>query len=321
MSTYTLYGELRFPRHKGRQAFLVRRFESCKIESSWKNLTDTAEFTIPRKVKDFDRNGVSEWFREGDPVEIWLGYDGVDNLVKEFQGYIKQVPAGIPLVITCEDEMYKLKRRTVSISKKDCELKELLEEIAPDYTVVCDEGVKLGNVRYSKMTAGQVLEALQDNGIYSWFVGGELHAYEVSRSDIDPVRILLERTVSEGLKQKEIEKTIVALSLIRRKGKRTNVEYGDDQAGKRIKKEISGIEMSEAELRAEAKRMYELATTPGLDGDITLFGLPRLQHGMIVDMYSELYKEKNGKYYVDSITKTFDKNGYRQVCKLGMQAI
>lgn len=317
MSTYALYGEIIFPEHEGRQAFRIRSFSECKIESSWKSLTDTAEIIIPRKVKDFDRLKVSEWFREGDPVEIWLGYDG--NLALEFQGFIKKVPAGIPVVISCEDEMYKLKRSTVSVSKKECTLQQLLQEIAPDYTVVCDE-VKLGAVRYSKVSPSQILEDLQKQGLYSWFEGKELHAFNVSKRDVDPVDIQLERTAAESLKQREIEKTLVIMSLIRKKGKKLRVEVGDEPAGNRITREISGVEISEAELKADAQKLYDLAKQPGLDGDLTLWGVPRVQHGYRVNLTSALYPEKNGSYYLDAVTKSFSRQGYRQVCKLGMKA-
>lgn len=317
MSTYALYGEIIFPEHEGRQAFRIRRFSECKIESSWKSLTGTAEIIIPRKVKDFDRLNVSEWFREGDPVEIWLGYNG--NLLLEFQGYIKKVPAGIPIVISCEDEMYKLKRSTVSVSKKDCSLKQLLNEIAPGYTIVCDD-VRLGNVRFSKMSPSQIMDELQKNGIYCWFEGKELHAFGTSKSNVDPVEILIERTAAESLKQREIEKTLVIMSLIRKKGKKIRVEVGDKQAGKRITREISGIELSEAELKRDAEKLYELSKQPGLDGDVTLWGVPRVQHGSRINLKSIIYPEKNGTYYVDAVTKTFSSQGYRQVCKLGLKA-
>jgi len=317
MSTYALYGEIRFPANEGRQGFLIRRFSECKIESSWRSLTDTAEITIPRKVKDFDRMKVSEWFREGDPVEIWLGYDG--NLSLEFQGYIKKAPTGIPLVITCEDEMYKLKRLTLSISKQNCTLKQLLNEIAPGYTIVCDD-LRIGNVRFSKMTAGEIMDVLQKQGIYCWFEGKELHAFGTSKSDVEPVKILIERTAAESLKQREIEKTLVIMTLIRRKGTKRHVEVGDNPGGRRIVREIAGIDMSEEEMRKEAQRLYDLSKQPGLDGDLTLFGIPRVQHGYRVDLKSELYPERKGVYYIDAVTKTFAPQGYRQVCKLGLKA-
>lgn len=312
--TYAFYGEIIFPAHKGRQAFKVRRFSECKIESSWKSLTDTAEITLPRKVKDFDRMRVSEWFREGDPIEIWLGYDG--NLSLEFQGYINKVPAGIPLLVSCEDEMYKLKRTTVSVSIKDCTLKQLLSKIAPGYSVVCDD-TKLGNVRYSEVSVSQILEDLQQKQIYTWFEGKELHSYNTSKADVDPVDILLEHTAGESLKQKAIEDTLVIMSLIRKKGKKLKVQYGETNAGNRITKEISGIEISEAELKQEAEKLYREAKQPGLDGDLTLFGVPRVQHGYPIRLRSVLYPEKDGTYYVNAVTKVVSPPGYSQVCKLG----
>lgn len=132
--------------------------------------------------------------------------------------------------------------------------------------------------------------------------------------------VQLEMTAGESLKQKAIEATKVIMSLIKGKGKKQVVEHGDDPAGKRLTKEISGIEMSEAEMRKECIELYEDAKRPGLDGDITLYGIPRVFHGYMVNLKSVLYPEKDGKYYVDAVTKTFSKRGYRQVSKLGNSA-
>lgn len=319
MSTYALYGELIFPANKGRQAFKIRRFSDCRIESSWQSLTDTAEITIPRKVKDFDRMKVSEWFREGDPIEIWLGYNG--NLELEYSGYINKVPAGIPLVINCEDEMYKLKRQTVSISKSNCTLRELLESLAPGYSIECNETELIGDVRYSKMASSQILEDLKKKGINSWFEGKVLYAFGKSKGELEPVDVTLEKTAGESLKQKAIEDTMVIISLIRKKGKKLKVEFGDEGAGKRLTKEISGITISEADMKQEAERIYKDAKQPGLDGDVTLFGIPRVQHGMKMNLNSVLYPEKDGVYYIDAVTKEFNHQNYTQACKLGDQAI
>ncbi len=321
MSTYALYGEIRFPGNNGRAAIVIRRFAEVRIESSWKGLTDTAEIITPRNVKDFDNKKVSEYFKEGDPVEVWLGYDG--ELQLEFSGYIKKVPAGVPLVISCEDEMYKLKRSQVNASIKGSNLKQLLEQIAPGYKIVCDD-TDIGTVRFEKMTAAQVLEELQKNGIYSWFEGKELHSFGRSERNEEPVRITLERTAgqTDGLKQKEIESVLVVMEMVRNKGKKLKVEYGDKDAGVKIKRQVAGSIITEAEMKAQAKKLYDKAKQPGLDGDLTLFGIPRVQHGNKLSIESVLYPEKNGTYYIDSVTKTFslEKAEYRQICKLGNKA-
>ena len=314
--TFAICGELLFPAHNGRPAFRIRRFSEVKIESSWQSLTDTADIVLPRKVKDFDRMRVSEWFREGDPIEIYAGYNG--NLSLEFSGYVKQVPAGIPLTITCEDEMYQLKRRAVSVSLEGCSLKELLQHVAPGYSIVCDETKLLGSVRYSNMSASLVLEELAKSGIRCWFVGKTLYAFSVSRSDwVDPVKVLLEKTAGESLKQKAVENTLVIVRLLRKIGKKLTVEYGDKGAGRRITRELSGLELSVAQMENEAKSIYEQSKKPGLDGDVTLFGLPSLAHGMKIALRSSIYPEKNGTYRVDAITKTINSGGYRQKFKLG----
>ncbi|WP_320053975.1 hypothetical protein [uncultured Acetobacteroides sp.] len=316
---YTLYGELKFPANNGRQGFKIRRFSAVKIETSWQSLTDTAEITLPRKTRDFNRFRVTDWFREGDPVEIWLGCN--DKFTLEFSGYIAKVPVGIPLVLELEDEMYKLKRKTVSISLQNCSLKKLLQTIAPGYEIQCDETKMLGTVRFSKMAASAILDELKKTGIHSWFEGKVLHAASIAKSSIPAVKVVIEKCAAESLKQKSIENTLVTISLIRKKGKKLKVEYGDKGAGKTIHRTLSGINLSEAEMMAEAKKIYHAVKVPGLDGDVTLFGNPRVQHGMRMELCSWLYPEKNGLYYIDAVTKTFDGGGFRQVCKLGDKAV
>lgn len=315
---YLMYGELKFPAHKGRQEFKIRRFSSVKIDTSWQSLTDTAEITIPRKMRDFDRSEVSKWFREGDPVEIWLGYGEMPTL--EFSGYIARVSVGIPLSIYLEDEMYQLKRKSASVSLQNCTLKQLLQTIAPGYQVECDDTVISSSIRYPKMPVSAILDDLKNYNISFWFEGKVLHAFSVFNSNDKPVKIFLEKSVSESLKQKNREATLVRVSLIRKIGKRLNVEFGDEGAGYIISKTINGVNLSREDLLKEAKQIYQAAKTPGLDGDITLLGVPPVMPLTKVNLESILYPEKNGIYYIDAVTKTFDSNGYRQVCKLGKKA-
>jgi hypothetical protein len=316
---FALSGEIVFPSYRGRQGFKIRRFSAVKIETSWQSLTDTAEITIPRKTRDFDRYQVSDWFMEGDPVEIWLGYDG--KLFLEFTGYIAKVPVGIPLELRLENEMYTLKRKALSVSLQNCSLKKLLQTIAPGYAIQCDETKMLGSILYENKSASEILEDLKKTGINCWFEGKTLHAFTASKSELNPTSVILEKAASESLKQKAVEKTHVTISLLRKVGRKLKVEWGDKGAGKRISREYSGISMTMTEMLTEAKEAYAQAMIPGLDGDVTLFGIPRAQHGMKVKLCSWLYPEKNGLYYIDAVTKTFDRGGYRQVCKLGNKAI
>ena len=319
MSTYALYGEITFPAHNGRQEFKIRRFSECKIESSLKGLTDTAEIILPRKVKDFDRMKIGEWFRPGDPVKIDLGYDG--NVYTEFTGYVKATPAGVPLVLQCENEMYNLKRSIISVSKTNCTLKELLQAIVPGYEIICDETKTMGSIRFKDLTQAQCLEELKKQGIYCLFKDKVLHALDsLSHLDGETHSIIIERTAGESIKIKEIHQTKVFIELIKKIGKRVKVEHGDENPGLIIRRSFSGVNMSEPEMRDMAKALYNLAKAPGLDGDVILFGIPRVKLGDSLKITSSIYDKapEYGKAYrVDAITKTFGYNGFRQSCKLG----
>lgn len=322
MSTYVLSGEIIFHDTSYRKKFAIRQFSECKIESSWQSLTDTAEITLPSR-KNFNQYNIRERFREGDPVEIRLGYD--DNNELEFSGYIKKIGTGIPLVIQCEDEMYILKRKTISISIQNTTLKQLLQKIVPGYEIVCDESEVTGSFRFSNITQAQCLEELQKQGIYCWFIGKTLYSsIGNSRPDAKTHDIIIEKTAGESLKQKEIQTTRVIVELIRNKGKKQKVEFGDDNAQVIQRRSYSGMTMNEPEMLALAKRIYAASKQPGLDGDVTLFGVPRVIIGDKLKINSIYWKnslEYNGTYCIDAVTKTFSPAGYRQACKLGLREL
>lgn len=46
--------------------------------------------------------------QRGDAVKVWLGYN--DDLQLAFMGYVRDVGFKTPVVITCENEMFKLKQ-------------------------------------------------------------------------------------------------------------------------------------------------------------------------------------------------------------------
>ena len=310
--TFAFYGEIEFPASRTRGKVTIRRFSKVKIETSWKKLTDTATIVLPRKVKDFDRYKVNDIFQAGDPVIIRLGYDG--DLFDEFTGYIFKVTTGVPIEITLEDEMYMLKRETVSISKASCSLKELINEIAPGYTVQCDDSA-IGSVRYSKKLVSEILDDLKSKmGLYTYFRGKTLVCGRTSIDGGQRVKVSLEKQAQETLKERNVEQVYVRLESLQKNGKMLKGDKGEKK-GNTIT--IKQPNLTKVEIERVVNDAYDKATKPGLSGDLTLFGVPRVQHGMIVDLSSILYPEKDGAYYIDSVIKEVDTKTYRQVAKLG----
>ena len=304
---------VRFPAAHGRQEISLRRIMSFDLETGFKMLTGIAEIKFPRNMRNFDKQKVNEIFQKGDSVIISAGYNGDEY--EEFSGYILQVSTGFPIVIKCEDEMYNLKRITVSVSKRSCTLKELLSEIAPDYTVQCDDA-PIGSVRYSNKLVSEVLDDLKSKmGFYTYFRGKTLVCGRTSIDGGKHVKINLDLQASETLKEKSIEKVYVKVESLQKNGKMLKYSKGEKNSNGIIIKQPN---LTLVEIQRIAETTYTNAMKPGLDGEVTLWGIPRLEHGMIADLYSNLYPEKNGSYYIDSVKKkSSPTGGYRQVAKLG----
>ena len=83
-------------------------FNKIVIEESVKELGGKATVTLPRNYAKLNGKSVLELLKTGDPVTIWLGYDG--KLEKEFTGYIREIESEAPLVLHIYGDLYPLKR-------------------------------------------------------------------------------------------------------------------------------------------------------------------------------------------------------------------
>lgn len=321
--TLTMAAHITFGAAHGRPSFVVKQVSSVRIDSSWQEFTDRAEIVLPRNVQYFRKYKVGEVFQVGDPVTIQLGY-GTGELPIEFEGYLSDVGEGIPITLKCEDEMYQLKRGTVSFSKKEASLKDLLQAIAPGYEIDCPE-VSLGTVRYANVAPIKILEDLKNEaGISTYFEGKVLRSGIIygAKSDAEIVKIKLEQNaVSENLNKKSsaTDKVLIRAISLLKNGKKLEVEVGDE-GGTSIQRYYIGVEV-EAELKRQATEALKIYKVDGFDGTITLFGIPRLEHGMKVELSSIYYENIKGIYCIDKVSKEFSSSGYRQEVTLGGQSL
>jgi hypothetical protein len=307
-----------FPSVRGRGEINLRRVSAVKIESSWKDFTDRAEIIMPRNVRIINEQKYSDLFKAGDPVVIRLGY-GDGDLPVEFTGYLSDISEGVPVVLRCEDEMYRLKRGSVSVVSGSITLKSLLKKAAPGYDIDCPD-VELGAVRFANVAPIKILEEIKkEAGLYSYFDGKVLRCGVIygDQSDVPPVNILLEKNaVSENLNKKAAtdEVQIKAISILKN-GKKISVEVGM-KGGTSVQRTYIGITIK-AELEKRANADLKKYKAQGFDGTVTLFGVPTVKHGMKMNLKSEFYKNMEGVFYIESVKKSFDAGGYRQNITLG----
>lgn len=323
--------EVWFLKTNRREAFSIFRISSCEIELSWKMICGKAEIVLPRNIKDFDKQKVKDVFRKGDPVEIYLGYNG--DLKLEFKGYIDIVSANYPITLKLEDEMWKLKQIPVNFASPNISLKDFFEKIVKDYPLDIDIGVSLGAVRFSKVTLGEVMNKLQSEmSLYSFIRNGKLTVAKPYSEVKNKVSVFdLERNCESNdlnyLSKEERLVKIIGQSMQKvakaiknkEKDKKLKFEWGDTDANDTINWTFNV--RTQKELEDAVKKMYNDRKKEGYDGSFKAIGTPSVQHGERVKITSTLYEERSGVYYIDAVKKTFDKNsGYRQEITLGATA-
>lgn len=319
-----LCAHITFAASRTRAELVLRKPSSVLINKSWKLLTDSAVIVIPRNVADFDNQKVNEVFRAGDPVEIKLGYNG--DFYKEFTGYITRVSADAPITIYCEDEMWKLKQIPVHISLAKTSLQNLLFNIVQDYEVDALE-VEIGKVRYANSTVARVLDDLKRTfGLYSYIrdttlVVGKIYADDTS---VVPVKLHLEKNVhgnGNNLEYRNADDLLIKVKAVSTQpdGKKISVEVGDEGGETR---QLSYYNITEeAELKKLAQEDLRKFKVDGYRGTLTTFGWPPVEHGYKAEVKSELYPDRNGLYYVETVAVQFGQSyQYKRVLTLGDKA-
>lgn len=319
-----------FAKNERRREIVLTQVAEIIIESSWTLLTSTAEIVIPRKIKYFDKNKVSDVFRKGDFVTIAFGYKGKN--MEEFRGYITEISADIPIRIKLQDEMWKLKQIPVNFSSPNIGLADLLTQIAPGYKIDALEGVQIGSVRFPKTTAAAVLDKLQQDPwkLNTYFKspispeGGKGNEkptlvcgkYYADDGNAEKVNFHLERNcVSSALNYVRKDDVLILIKGVSTltNGTKIEVEFGDKEGQTR---QLTHYNKTKQELEVLVRLDYEKHKQDRFDGSFTAFGIPSVKHGQKAKLTSTLYEDRNGVYFIQGVTKTFNRDGIRQVIKL-----
>lgn len=280
-------------------------------------LTDTCSITLPKRVK---WDGESETpIRRGDGVKVWLGYDG--QLELAFVGYVRDVGLKTPVVITCEDEMYRLKLTPAKpMAYRSVDLSTLLADQGLGSAKVMGEQM-LGAYRVTDATVASLLGRLSENGIRSFYMmeggGSVLYSGVLFERGTQPVQVFrtgLNIISDQNLTQQKAEAMrikVKAVSLLPDNTK-VKLELGDQDGELRT---LHTYNKQEAELRAWAEQELKRLKVDGLTGSFTTFGfrlVDKLDNiGIIID------GQKMGVYQVKKNIIKFGVSGYRQEITLG----
>jgi hypothetical protein len=307
---------------KDGKSYIFDYCNSIEINSSFDTFTDTAKLTLPRKIKFFGKDlftTANAIFSRGDKIKIELGY--LPNPLKTaFDGYITYVGASLPVEIECEDKMFILKQTAIEkYSKVSVTLSDLLKAVLPsDIKYKCLD-VTLGSFRLQHITVSKLLDILKDDyGFYSYFVDGVLNVGFPSDATDTKIGIFeFEKTIidSDALRYQIKEQMfikVVAISM-NKDNTKTEVTVGDSDGGVRT---FHTYNSSKAALTEFANLKLDTIKYTGYTGSFTTLGEPFMRHGDAAKLVSTKLPERNGKYQISAIKRTFGMGGYKQEIEL-----
>lgn len=302
----------------GARNWELDKVTEVEITLDSEQLTDVCKITLPKRIK---WDGEAEIpVHRGDAVKVWLGYDG--DLEVAFSGYVRSVGIKTPVVLVCENEMFKLKQQpAIKKAYKSVTIEKLLNDQSVGYQLNVMGEQCLGQYRVTADTVASLLGHLHENGVRSFFryENGEpiLYCGVLFEKDDSPTQVfatglnIISDQDLEQQKAEDIRLRVKAISLMPN-NKKIKVEVGDADGEHRT---LHAYNKSESELRAWAEQEIKRMKHDGLTGSFTTFGAKLVDKLTAIGI--KIDGEKMGVYQVKKNVIKYGTGGFRQVITLG----
>lgn len=298
-----------------RKSYRLEYVGEIQINSSWEQLTDTAELTLPRKLK-FKEDIISAekegLFNRGDEIKIELGYNGENQSI--FEGFITEIHPGIPLRFRCEDGLWKLKQTNIIKTYRSVTLRQILSDFCPiPFKSVDTED--LGVIRFDNVSlANKLHEFKRELNLHSFVRKGVLYSglkywLELQQTHLFVFGKNIITADLQYLRKEDIKFEVEAISILP-DNSRVTAMVGTTGGSKKTL-HFSNIR-SEQTLKRMAEDELENHNYEGYRGSFTCFGIPVVRHGDKVTIKDEKLGHAPGTYLVKKVETTFGQGGYRQ---------
>lgn len=302
----------------GGRRWQLEEVTAVEITRDTEKLTDECRITLPKKVKWDGEPDIP--VRRGDMLSVSLGYDG--ELQAAFSGYVRDVGFKTPIVLVCEDEMFKLKQQP---AQKKAYRNVDLETLLKDQGIGCEIRVfgeqRLGQYRVTADTVASLLGKLQQQGIRSFFrtedgqpvlYCGVLFERETSPSQVFATGLNIIDDQSLEQQQADTMRLRVKAVSLMPDNKKVKVEVGDADGELRV---LHTYNKTESELKAWAEQEVKRLKRDGLTGSFKTFGYRLVDKLDVIGM--KIDGEKKGCYQVKKNVIKYDTGGFRQEITLG----
>lgn len=311
------------------KGFKAIKPSSMKWDRNIDNICDTASFVIPALCRLVDgpriyNNVVTgQKIIEGTKVELNAGYDGRNDL--RFKGFVSRINFKVPVEIECEGYSYQLRRTMINHSFGKTTVRAVLELIIKGTDIKLSSRmpnrIDFEPMTFKNYTALQVLEFLKEKYLLTVFfffdelyVGwrstfkGSVVKYRLNWNVIKDDQLLF-NTYTGSVVHYELESRLPNGE--KKKKKATNIIKPGDVKTKKV------LIQNEDDKQVAANDAQVLENKKGYSGAISGFLHPYAEPGMTAQIIDKKYQERNGRFFIDSVSGSFGPQGGRQKIGIG----
>lgn len=304
----------------------VQGITKVEIQKADESLSGVAylEFPAYNQNKPFDAE--KKWKR-GDEVIINLGYN--NEFQEEFRGFVRAISVNNPCVISCEDGMYKFRKKIAAKEFKKAGVDVILNYVCGQIGVKLQAGEGVSGLKYDKfiirpnVTGYDVLKKIQEQ----W----KLKINAIGLDTLSANLAYVERTgkvtydfannVKSANLDYVVEEDVKAQVVVRGIGKDNKVtkdiEVGE-KGGEVVKLPDQMNVTDEGVLKKMAEQKLKQLRYTGYRGDLTGWGKPYCEVGFTATVKDPDFAGRDGGYYVKAITVRFSKEtGYERQVSIG----
>lgn len=297
--------------------------DSVEIHRSVELLADTCTIKLP--ASEYNKTiDVESKIRRGDKVLVKFGYKET-GIQTEFKGWLQRVGTDNgSITLECEDDLFTLRVQIPNKVLEKVSLEKLLNHIiqaagkslkvVSDYTYTYDKFV------INNATAYDVLKKVQeDTGADIYIRDGTLYVrppyFETGQNILYDFSRNVETADLKYMKASD-RKVEVTVKATLPDGTVKEVKVGSTGGDSVSVISPSGDETSMKQ-RGEAelfRRSYD-----GYEGNITTWLIPVAVPGDSAELHDRDYPAKDGRYFISSVTTTFDSGGGKRKVNLGIK--
>ena len=286
-------------------------------------LADTAEITLPAAEYNVALDVESKIGR-GDAVSIRIGYEE-NGLVEEFRGWLQRISTdGGNIKLTCEDDLFTLRKNLPNEVLKKVTLETLLKRVIRGagncYGLSCSYRWTYAKFVIHEATGYDVLKKVQEEcGADIYLKDGVLHVHppgEVTGKERFYDFSLNVEEADLTYRKAEDKKVRVVVKALMPDGTVKEIETGST-GGDKV--EVRSATSDEASMKARGELEVKRRSFDGYDGSITTWLIPECMPGDSATLHDRDYPQKDGTYFVRSVTTSFSKDGGKRKIELGFR--